>query len=591
MHRSLVSLMLAGSVLAACATPTSAPKAYPDDPRSGLTSGLTDAGIAAWNMKRIQALPSPPGFYDPEAVWRRPGAGGSFSPILFANTDMAFQGDRVLMGSFHGFNVFEKESDGQLDHVLSIVCPGGQGDVSIHGDLVFMSTEQNRGRLDCGGSGIEDKVSADRFRGVRIFDLSNMDAPRQIAAIQTCRGSHTHTLVPHPNDDNILYVYNQGTSGIRPGEELPGCQGGDDNETALYSIDIIEVPLDRPQDAKIINRPRIFADRVTGEINGLWKGGTLSEGAQKTSATNHCHDIAVYPELNLAAGACSGNGILLDITSPASPFRISELSDPNMAYWHSAVFNNDGTKVVYADEWGGGLSPRCQVDDPRKWGANVITDITEDGLKVRSHYKIPTVQSENQNCVSHNGNLIPVPGRDIKVQGWYQGGISVIDFTDSANPMEIAYFDQGPIDDGRMVLAGYWSAYWYNGHIYGSEIVRGLDVFALTPSEHLSANEIAAAQQMQVNVSNPQTQVSFKWPAHPSVARAYLDQIKRAETIDEELERRIDRHLQDWERGRPRADEFAKLADDLRQQAMEAAEDTERLNALADQISGARPGK
>ena len=369
--------------------------------------------------------------------------------------------------------------------------------------------------------------------------------------MQTCRGSHTHTLLPDPSDENVLYIYNSATSGVRSGEELDICSSGqpDENpETSLYSIDVIRVDLNAPETAEIVNRPRIFADSETGEINGLWMGGAIEEGGQESAVTNHCHDINVYPELGLAAGACSGNGILLDISDPVNPSRISEMADPNFAYWHAAIFNNAGDKIVFTDEWGGGLGARCRPEDPENWGANVIANITEDGLERQSYYKIPGNQTAVENCVAHNGNLIPVPGRDIMVQAWYSGGISVIDFTDSANPVEIAWFDRGPLSPDELYLGGYWSAYWHNGQIYGPEIVRGLDVLQLTASEHITENELAAANLIRFEEANPQLQESFQWPNEPVVARAYLDQLRRGET-DAALLDTVDAAIAAWEGG------------------------------------------
>lgn len=568
------------------------------DDRSELKPGLRDAGEAAWNMKLLQAEPNPPGFFEEDAVFAMPfsalgleteeekkaaeeaAANGEEKEkarppsINYANSDLAFSGDKVFMGNFHGFTVFETTGE-ELTHVLSVVCPGGQGDVSVYGDLVFMSVEQGRGRLDCGGGGNEGDVSAERFRGVRIFDISDLQNPVQIAAVQTCRGSHTHTLLPSRTDDNVLYVYNQGTSYIRPDAELKGCSSGaaeTNADTALFSIDIIKVELDKPAEARIVNRPRIFADRDTGEIDGLWKGGAMEEGAQSTSATNHCHDITVYPEMGLAAGACSGNGLLLDISDPENPKRIAETFDPNMAYWHSATFNNAATKVLFADEWGGGLAPRCKADDPAEWGADIIVDITEDGLKNQAIYKLPSIQTRAENCVSHNGAIVPVPGRDIMVQGWYSGGISVVDFTDSANPVEIAYFDRGPIDDARLVLGGYWASYWHNGRIYGTEINRGLDLFKLLPSKHLSKAEIAAAEMIAFEETNPQLQRLIEWPAEPVVARAYLDQLRRDDAVSGRTFRRTKGELNRWAKGKPRTERLAALAADYRAAAQDASE-------------------
>src|SRR5690606_15162797 len=400
--------------------------------------------------------------------------------------------------------------------LTSVICPGGQGDVSVYGNLLFMSVEQTRGRLDCGAQGVDEAVSAERFRGVRIFDITDIEAPKQIAAVQTCRGSHTHTLVVDPDINDRIYIYGSGTGGVRSAEELAGCSGlgpDEDPNTALFSIDVIEVPLAAPESAKIVNRPRIFGDETTGQIAALWKGGDHGPGTQRTSVTNQCHDITTYPEIGLAAGACSGNGILLDISDPVNPKRLDHVSDKNFAYWHSATFNNDGTKVIFTDEWGGGTQPRCRATDLPSWGANAIFDIVDGKLEFRSYYKMPAPQTEVENCVAHNGSLIPVPGRDIMAQAWYQGGLSVFDFTDSANPVEIAYFDRGPIDAEELKVAGYWSTYWYNGNIYGAEIARGVDIFRLTPSEFLSANEVQAAVELRSEVFNAQHQPKLVWPA------------------------------------------------------------------------------
>jgi hypothetical protein len=531
-----------------------APDAH--DPRVGLKAGFQDAGEAAKNMERIASLSRPNGFFDPaqpegppmpperspeemkkeqEAREAAQKAGAPATPhkpsgLDFANSDLAFSKNHVIQGNFHGFNTFDVDSARRPRLVASVVCPGGQGDVSIYGNLLFMSVEQTSGRVDCGTQGVDQPVSKDRFRGVRIFDISDIRNPKQVAAIQTCRGSHTHTLVPDPKDPNTLYVYGSGTSTVRSGEELAGCSSADpkdDPNTSLFSIDVIKVPLQAPEKAAVVNKPRIFADRQTGAIAGLEKGGDRGEGAQPARTTNQCHDITVFPEIGLAAGACAGNGLLLDISDPEHPVRIDAVSDKNFAYWHSATFNNDGTKVVFTDEWGGGTRPRCRAQDPPNWGADAIFDIVDRKLKFEGYYKMPAVQTEQENCVAHNGSLVPVPGRDIMVQGWYQGGVSMFDFTDSARPVEIAYFDRGPINANELITGGFWSAYWYDGYIYGSEIARGLDVFRLTPSEYLSQNEIEAATLARTDEENVQEQRRVSWPAVPVVGRAYLDQLNR----------------------------------------------------------------
>ena len=454
--------------------------------------------------------------------------------LNFGNTDLAFAGDRVFVGSYHGFNTYRVEVPASPQLITSVVCPGGQGDVSVVGNLLIMSVEQTRGRLDCGLQGVADPVSAERFRGIRIFDISDMRMPRQVAAVQTCRGSHTHTVVADPDDEGNVYVYGSGTGAVRSGEELEGCSDespAENPDTALFRIDVIQVPLANPEDAAIVSRPLVFRDPETGAAAGLWPGGDHGPGTQRSAETSRCHDITTFPDAGLAAGACSGNGILLDISDPVNPVRLDDVIDPAFAYWHSATFNNDGTKVIFTDEWGGGGRPRCRASDPREWGANAIYDIVDGEMQFRSHYKLPAPQTERENCVAHNGSVVPVPGRDIMVQAWYQGGISVFDFTDSSNPVEIAFFDRGPIHPDRFVMGGFWSAYWYRGYIYGTEIARGLDVLELLPSEYLTENEIAAAASVASGAFNAQQQQRLEWPVRPVVARAYLDQLERSDTL------------------------------------------------------------
>jgi hypothetical protein len=492
----------------------------PNDPRIGLKAGWLDAGEAAWNMTRVASLARPQGFFNPAD----PGDGG------FSNTDLAMRGNHLFVGNYHGVQVYDIADPTRPALLVSLVCPGGQGDVSVFGTLLFKSVQEARSRLDCGTEGVPGAVSPERFRGVRIFDISDLRNPRQVAAVQTCRGSHTHTLVTNPRDDRNVYVYVSGTSAVRPAEELPGCSDAEPEEdpnTALFRIEVIEVPLRAPHEARVVSAPRVFADPETGRIAGLWPGGAHGPGTQASRRSAQCHDITTYPAIGLAAGACSGNGILLDITDPVNPVRIDHVVDPNFAFWHSATFNNDGTKVLFTDEWGGGRAPRCRATDPPTWGANAIFDLRDRRMTLAGYYKLPVPQTATENCVAHNGSLIPVPGRDIKVQGWYQGGISVFDFTDGANATEIAFFDRGPVSDSVLVTGGYWSAYWYNGYVYGAEIVRGIDVFELTPGEHLSRNEIEAAKLVRMEEFNAQHQPKIVWPAAFPVPRAYLDQLER----------------------------------------------------------------
>jgi hypothetical protein len=567
--KSVTTRWLCGlGVLAAVAVAGAQERAAPaasNDPRVGLKPGLKNAGVAASNMELVRNLPKPPGFFDPKAPAGtptepetnedetpkptatpgqkpaapdaattekpRPGRG---SALNFANSDLAFRGHHLFIGNFSGFNIYDIENPSRAKLVASVVCPGGQGDVSIRGNLLIMSVEQTRGRIDCGTTGVEDPVSIERFRGIRVFDITDLEKPKQLAALQTCRGSHTHTLLEDPDDKENIYVYGSGTGTPRSPEELAGCSDKkpeEDPKTSYYSIDVIQIPLSAPQSARVVSRPRIFSDPATGAIAGLAKKGDHGPGTQTSSETNQCHDITVFPALGLAAGACSGNGILLDISDPVKPVRLDAVADKNFAYWHSATFNNDGTKVIFTDEWGGGTRPRCRATDLPEWGANAIFDVVDRKLQFRSYYKLPAPQSEVENCVAHNGSLVPVPGRDIMVQAWYQGGVSVFDFTDSSKPFEIAYFDRGPVDGKQLVTAGAWSTYWYNGYIYGAEIARGLDIFRLTPSEHLSRNELEAARLIQHDVFNAQQQPRVTWPASATVARAYLDQLTRADAV------------------------------------------------------------
>jgi hypothetical protein len=546
------------------------------DPRAKLKPGVYDAGETAMGMKHLALIKKPDAFQlgtsDPEdaKVKKTMSQLGINDPkipkemnlviaqLAFANSDLAFQGNHLFQGNFYGMNIFDISNPANAKLLTSMVCPGGQGDVSVYKNLMFMSVEMPNGRLDCGVEGFpaeppppadeakdKDKTKEkkrkipaaqkERFRGVRIFDISDIRNPKQVAAVQTCRGSHTHTLVLDPNDKDDVYIYVSGTSFVRQTEELAGCSGekpDKDPNTALFRIEVIKVPVAAPKDAKVVASPRVFIDARTGAMNGLSNGGTHGKkGPEKPSDTDQCHDITVYSAIGLAAGACSGNGIVLDVKDPEHPKRVDAVNDPNYSYWHSASFSNDGSKVVFTDEWGGGLGARCRENDPNKWGADAIFNLKDEKLTFANYYKLPAAQGDTENCVAHNGSLIPVPGRDIEVQAWYQGGISVMDFTDTAHPFEIAYFDRGPIDPKILVLGGDWSAYWYNGNIYASEIARGLDIFELTPTKNLTQNEIDAAKTVKVAELNVQNQQKIEWPAKLVVAKAYLDQLARSEAL------------------------------------------------------------
>ena len=552
----------------------------PNDPRLGLGAGWLDAESAISGLELLAAIPRPDGFFNPTTP-----ADGRFN-----NTDLAFRDNLLIQGNYNGFQIYDISNPASPNLDMSVVCPGGQGDVSVFGNLVVMSAQETRGRLDCGIEGVADSISTERMRGVRIFDISDMNNPSQVAAIQSCRGSHTHTIVPDPNDSENIYVYIQGTGRVRPGDELAGCSEGEpeeDEDTALFRIEVVRVPLAAPERAEIVNMPRIFADDA-GNMAGLWQGGDHGPGTQSSRRTNQCHDITAYPGIGMAAGACSGNGILLDITDAQNPRRIAEVADPNFAYWHSATFNNDGDVVIFTDEWGGGSAPRCRASDPATWGANAIFRIGEGGdMTLAGYYKLPVPQTETENCVAHNGSILPIPGRDVMAQAWYQGGVSLMDFTDPENAFEIAFFDRGPLSIESLFTGGYWSVYWYNGRLYGAEISRGIDVFRLTPSEHLSAAEIAAAEAVVINGFNAQLQPKIEWAPSVDVAQAYLDQMVRSNRILTSRAQQIQGVL----RGNASAMQLRSLAAELEADAaaIEAGDlggDGERMAKLAAVLRG-----
>ncbi|MDI1242482.1 MAG: hypothetical protein PSX80_11220 [bacterium] len=580
----------------------------PSDPRSNLSAGLFDAGEVAFGMKHLTLYKKLDTFKigsnleDPRVqkslvqfgipdVTKIPKEQlpflKEFLEAGFDNTDLAFQGNYLFQGNYHGIGIFDITQPSSPQLVTALLCPGGQGDVSVYKNLMFMSVEGANGRVDCGDQGFPRNPAGqrglpvaqkDRFRGVRIFDISDIRSPKQVATVQTCRGSHTHTLVEDPKDKANLYVYVSGTSFVRQPDELPGCSGAlpdKDPNTALFRIEVIKVPVAAPQDAKVVNSPRIFGDE-TGKINALTDGGSHDNPDGRPQETNQCHDITVYSELGLAAGACAGNGILLDIRDPVNPKRVEAVNDKNYAYWHSASFSNDGSKVIYTDEWGGGGGPKCRTTDPNIWGANAIFNRNGNDLQFAAYYKLPAAQTDQENCVAHNGSLVPVPGRDIKVQSWYQGGISVMDFTDPAKPIEIAYFDRGPINKDRLITGGTWSAYWYNGFVYSSEIARGLDVLELTPSKFLTQNEIDAAKAVRFDVLNVQSQKRIVWPRSMAVAKAYVDQLERSQALSADQVSALRAAIDKGDNG-----SLKKQAKTLKAAATKNANDLHRLKELS----------
>ncbi len=611
------------------------PRSDNSDPRVGLKGGLYDAATAISGMELVLTTPKPAGFapdvdsikavdatpppapVDPDAPRQRgmqPQATGPRANYGGTNSDLAFNAKYLFNGNYSGVNIYDISDPTKMSLVTSIICPGGQGDVSVYKNLLFMSVEAANGRMDCGTQGFptaepapqppaptgdakkdaearmaffmrQPPASKDRVKGVRIFDISDIKNPKQIVDVQTCRGSHTHTLVIDPKDKDNVYIYVSGSAGVRPAEELGGCSGGDpdkDPNTALFTIVVIQVPLAHPEQAKVVNSPRIFMDD-SGNANGLWKGGNHGDGTQSTSATRGCHDITAYSWLGVAGGACSGNGILLDISDVVHPKRLDAVTDPNYAFWHSANFSNDGKTVLFTDEWGGGGQPRCRASDPMAWGADAIFSISPDKkLKLTSYYKMPAPQTDKENCVAHNGSMIPIPGRNIEVQSWYQGGISIMDYTDPAHPFEIGYFDRGPVDDSRPAMGGQWSTYYYNGYIYGSEIARGTDVLKLVPTKYISQAEIDAASQVWLSELNVQNQPHIDYPENFVTAKAYLDQLARGDSLAADKIASIKANIDAKNGKKLKAD--AKTAEKAAATAKTPA-DADRLKALAKILS------
>jgi hypothetical protein len=464
--------------------------------------------------------------------------------------------------------------------------------VSVYKNLIFMSSEATNSRLNCSfaeGQTPMEPVSKERMRGIRIFDFADVRNPKLIASVQTCRGSHTHTVVTQPGDNDNVYIYVQGSSGVRSEEEVPGCKdagrGYNTPDTAQFRLEVIKVPLKAPETAAITNAARIFnnlparpanperdaAGRAAGAggaagagaAGGAVAGGAAGAGAAgaaggavaggaagggrggggggrgggnaappgPATGPNQCHDITVYPDVGLAGGACGGLGLLLDIREATHPIRIDFVGDPNMSFWHSATFSNDGKRVLFSDEWGGGSAPRCRATDKLEWGANAIFAIENNKMVFKSYYKMPAAQTEFENCVAHNGSNIPIPGREVMVQAFYQGGLTIFDWTDPAKPFEVAFHDRGPLDGTRMRSGGSWSAYWYNGLIVSSEIARGLDIFELVANPLITQNEIDAAKTVKMDYWNTQEQRRFVWPPSFAKARAFVDQLERSKGL------------------------------------------------------------
>jgi hypothetical protein len=642
-HLSLAVALVGAAAPAAAAQATSAPvNPATHDARVGLRAGKYDAGEAAWNMRLMSATKPSEKF------------------VNGINSDLAFTGKYAIQGNFNGYQIWDLSDPSHPTLRTSYFCPASQSDVSVYKNLLIVSAESNSARLDCGAEGVTDTVSTERLRGIRIFDISDLDHPKYVTSVQTCRGSHTHSLLVDPKDKANVYVYISGSAALRSPTELPGCNAKappTDPNSALMRIEIIKIPLAHPEKAAVVSSAHIFqgleappthgqtiedslanakvvADarahngfvvKIDNEETVLGsrfidpaldsivkaRGGTGAPTAADSTALRNaiqgivdkvvgansdedpmairqCHDITLDPSIGLAGGACEGHGLLLDIRDPAHPIRLDAVDDKNFSYWHSATFNNDGTKVLFSDEWGGGGAPKCRAADPREWGADALFTIDANKkLHFQSYYKLPAPQTPEENCVAHNGSLIPIPGRDVMVQAWYQGGVSVFDWTDVKHPTEIAFFDRGPLDSTRMILGGTWSAYWYNGVIVSSEITRGLDIFELSPSDKLSQNEIDAARTVHVDYLNVQDQPKFTWPATFSLAGAYTDQLERSGGLSAARIGAVRSALQTAQQanGAAQRTELTKLASSLDADAR-ASRDAAKVRLLAAAVRG-----
>lgn len=582
---------------------------YPtgNDPRNGLKPGMYDAGEAAMGLRLV-------------SFSKKPAAFDSARGLTFINSDLAFRDHYVYQGNFAGFTVWDVANPAAPKMVAVVPCITAQGDPSIIGNLLFVSAEGPGNRTDCAKGGIRDTTDhTDHMAGVRIYDVSNPAEPRLIKNVQTCKGSHTHTVIPDPKNKDVVYIYVSGNQGARPATELAGCNNGTDPadvNNSLYRLDVIRVPLKHPEQAAVVTGARIFTGLSPAATSAMRReqmeerqarfaqraaaGGARQAGDPfRNTGPRNCHDVTSYPYLHLLAGACASYGLLVDISNPEKPVRLDAKADTNFSLWHTAVFSNDGSKVVFTDEWGGGTGPMCQATSMMEMGGDAILTIKNRKMTQHAYFKLPSQQTAQENCVSHNGGLVPVPGRDLFVQGWYQGGVDISDFTDPDHPFEVAYFDRGPIDPPpapgdttaqtlgrfRNTIGGSWGAYYWNGYIYSSELARGFDIFELVPTDKLSANEIAAAKLVRMEQYNPQSQPHYTFPPAFPVVRSYLDQLVRDNGLSSDKTDAIDKALTAAEQqsGAARAKSLTKLAAEV-DRDVKGASDTQRVKTMAAEI-------
>jgi len=601
--RSLLLLAAAVAVPALRAPGALSAQTYPSnkDPRSTLKPGRFDAGIAINGMKQVSFSP-------------KPAELDTVRGLTFINSDLAFATHYIYQANFAGFTILDV-TDPAKPVIASVTkCITSQGDPTIYGTLLFLSAEGGGNRKDCGAGGVRDPK--DHMAGIRIFDVSNPKAPKLIKNVETCKGSHTHTLVPSPTNKNIIYLYVSGQQGARPDTELAGCKNGNDPKdptNSLYQLDIVKVYLNAPEKSEVIPGARIFADlEGAGECQRYCvptrtgtRAGRPQPAADMPAGPRNCHDVTAYPEMNMLLASCSTHSILVDIKNPEKPFRINAIMDTNNFQGrHTAAFSNDAKKLIQTEEWGGGTGPMCQASSMQQLGGNtIITLDAQKRQKQRAYFKLPSAQAAEENCVAHNGGIIPVPGRDLYVQGWYQGGVNIMDFTNADSAFEIAYFDRGSINPPRPVdvpsaaasdptvrgggntIGGSWGAYYWNGLIVSSELDRGLDILELTPTAQLSANEIAAAKLVTFEQFNPQSQPRYVWPPAFVVVRSYLDQLVRGSGLAAERTTAIAQALDvaEMKSGLARATALTALAAQV-DKDVAGAKDAARVRTMAGEI-------
>ncbi|MBL0940374.1 MAG: hypothetical protein IBJ03_15875 [Gemmatimonadaceae bacterium] len=571
------------------------------DPRSTLKPGRFDAEIAISNMRHVSFSPKPAAF-------------DTARGLTFINSDLAFGTHYVYQANFAGFTIWDIKDPAKPVVMAAVRCTTSQGDPTIYGHLLFLSAEGAGNRKDCGDGGVKDPK--DHMAGIRIFDVSNPREPKLVKNVETCKGSHTHTLVPSPTDKNIIYLYVSGQQGARSEASMPGCKNGNDPKdptNSLYQLDIVKVYLNAPEKSVVIPGARIFNDLGgAGECARYCLPPNPNRGTRPQPAENmpegprNCHDVTAYPEMNMLLASCSTHSILVDIKNPEKPFRINAMMDTNNFQGrHTAAFSNDAKKLIQTEEWGGGTGPMCQASSMQQLGGNTIISLDAQKRQTqRAYFKLPSAQAAEENCVAHNGGIIPVPGRDLYVQGWYQGGVNIMDFTDADNAFEIGYFDRGSINPPRPVdvpaaaaaaaagvrgggntIGGSWGAYYWNGLIFSSELDRGMDILELTPSPQLSANEIAAAKLVRYEQFNPQSQPKYVWPAAFVVVRSYLDQLVRNQGLAADRTTAIDQALDvaEMKTGLARGQALTALALQVDKDAV-GAKDSARVKTMAAEI-------